>query len=180
MQGSTGGSLVPFNAIPYGGDHVPPLSPLLNGDFQQPIGSDANYILFGERILGHSSYTTSVGSMLFSLFDTFGNNAFSLAAILVGGSLSFGKQNPVQGTIPTQGASTRVFSSQGLWNPWQGSFPLQGMSVRGNPSMVNGTPGRVQYLCLSDGLGVSPSKILGTQHREKSLPKPCRPIMGVS
>jgi hypothetical protein len=33
VQGSNGGSSVPFNAIPYGGVHIPPPSPSLNGAF---------------------------------------------------------------------------------------------------------------------------------------------------
>jgi hypothetical protein len=74
MQGYTRGTLVPFNAIPYGGGHIPPSSPSLGGAFQQPIGMNVNYRLFGEGILGPSSYTTLVGSMSFSLFNMFGNN----------------------------------------------------------------------------------------------------------
>jgi hypothetical protein len=54
MQGSTEGTSVPFNVIPYGGDHIPPLSPSLGGDFQQPIRLNANYNLFGAGSLGRS------------------------------------------------------------------------------------------------------------------------------
>jgi hypothetical protein len=133
MQGSTGGTSVPFNAIPYGEGHVPPLSPSLSGTFQQPIGSNVNYILFGVGSIGPSSYTTPMGSMSFTLFDVFGNNDFSSAIISFGGNPSFGQQNPMLGTIPAQGESTRVLSSQGIWNSWQGSIPLQGMMARGNP-----------------------------------------------
>jgi hypothetical protein len=142
MQGSTGGTSVPFNAIPYGGGHIPPPSPSLGGAFQQPIGPNANYSLFGGGSLGPSSYTMSVGSMSFSLFDAFGNNAFSSAVVSAGGNPSFGQQNPVQGTIPSQGATTGVFSTQGLWNPWQGSVPSQGMSVGGNPFHAQWNPGQ--------------------------------------
>jgi hypothetical protein len=92
VKGSTRGTSVPFNAIPYGGGHIPPSSPLLDGAFQQPIWSSANYNLFGAGSLGNSSYTTSVGSMSFSLFDAFGNNAFSSAVISAGGNPIFGKQ----------------------------------------------------------------------------------------
>jgi hypothetical protein len=84
MQGSTGGALVPFNAIPYGGGHIPPPSPSLGGAFQQPIRPNANYSLFGGGSLGPSSYTMSVGSMSFSLFDAFGNNTFSSALSRLG------------------------------------------------------------------------------------------------
>jgi hypothetical protein len=86
---------------PYSGGHIPPLSPLIGGAFQQPIGPDYNYNLFGEGSLGPLSYTTPVGSMSFSLFDVFGNTTFSSATVLVGGNPGFWKHNPVQGTIPT-------------------------------------------------------------------------------
>jgi hypothetical protein len=52
------------------------------------------------------------------LFEAFGNNAFSSAVVLAGGNSGFGQHNPVQGIIPTQGESARVFYSQGLWKPW--------------------------------------------------------------
>jgi hypothetical protein len=118
VQGSIGGTSVPFNSIPYGGGHIPYSSPSLGGSFQQPIKSNVNYSLFGEGILGPSSYTMSVGSMSFSLFGVFGNNVFSSIVVSAMGNPGFGKQNPVQATIPTQRESTGVFSSQGLWNPW--------------------------------------------------------------
>jgi hypothetical protein len=78
--------------------------------------------------------------MSFSLFGAFGNNAFSSATFSTGGNPNFGQQNPVQGTIPSQGATTGVYSTQGLWNPWQGSFPSQGMSVGGNPFHTQWNP----------------------------------------
>jgi hypothetical protein len=77
-----------------------------------------NYSLFGGGSLGPSSYTMLVGSMLFSLFDAFGNNAFSSAAVSNGGNPSFGQHNLVQGIIPSHGATTGVFSTQSFWNPW--------------------------------------------------------------
>jgi hypothetical protein len=117
IQGSTGGTSVTFKSIPYGGGHTPPPSPSLGGASQQPIIPSANYSLFGVGILGPSSYTTSVGSMSFSFFNAFGNNSFSSIVVSAGGNLGFGQHNPVSGTIPTQGESTGVFSSQGHWNP---------------------------------------------------------------
>jgi hypothetical protein len=95
VQGSSRGTSVPFNDIPYSVDHIPPLSPSLVGSFQQPIGLNSIYIFFGEDSSGPSSYTTSFGSMSLYLFDAFGNNAFSSASIWTGGNLIFGKQNPV-------------------------------------------------------------------------------------
>jgi hypothetical protein len=93
MQGSVSGASVPFNAIPYGGGHIPPLFPSLDSYFQQPIRPNANYIFFGAWILGPSSYKKLVGSMSFSFFGAFGNNAFSLAVVSAGGNPSCGKQN---------------------------------------------------------------------------------------
>jgi hypothetical protein len=56
-QASIKGGSVPFNAIPYGGDHIPPLSPFLGGDFQFPVGPITNYILYGGGSLGPLYYT---------------------------------------------------------------------------------------------------------------------------
>jgi hypothetical protein len=101
LQGSTTGTTIPFNAIPYGGGHILPMIPLLDGDFQQLIEPNLNYIFFGGGSLGPSSYTMSVGSMSFSLFGEFGNNSFSSAAFSTGGNPIFDQQNLVQGTIPS-------------------------------------------------------------------------------
>jgi hypothetical protein len=88
-----------------------------------------NYNLFGAGSQGISSNTMLVGSLSFSLFDAFGNNAFSSVFISVGGNPGFGSQNLVQGTIPAQGENT----SQGPWNLWQGSIPLIRDVDRGKP-----------------------------------------------
>jgi hypothetical protein len=45
------------------------------------------------------------------------NNSFSWVSFLTGGNPIFGQQNPVQGTIPSQGATTGVYFTQGIWNP---------------------------------------------------------------
>jgi len=110
IQGSVKGTTVPFNDIPYGGGHIPPPSPLLDGVFQQPIGPNDNYSLFGGGILRPSSYTMSVGSMSLHV-DAFGSNVFSSSIVLAGGNPSFGQQNLVQGTIPSQGMTTGFFST---------------------------------------------------------------------
>jgi hypothetical protein len=117
LQGSIGCTSSSYNTIHYGGSHIPPLSPSLSNAFHPPIRLNMNYNLFGAGILGPSSYTILVGSMSFSLFDIFGNNAFSSAFVSAGGNLGFGQQNHVQGIIPTQEESTRILSSQGLCNP---------------------------------------------------------------
>jgi hypothetical protein len=132
VKGSIRATSTSYNVIPYGGGHIPRLSPSLDSAFQQPVGPSTNYVLFGAGSLGPSSYTTLVGSMSFSLFCVFRNNDFSSAVISARGNPGFGQHNHVHGIIPTQGASTGVFSSQGLWNPWQGSVPSQGMSTGGN------------------------------------------------
>jgi hypothetical protein len=180
MQGSTKGTSVPFNSIPYGGGHIPPPSPLIGGAFQQPIGPNANYNLFGAGSLGPSSYTTRVGSMSFSLFDVFGNNTFSSTAISTGGNPGFGNKILCRVLFLHRGKVHEFSPHKDFGILGKDQFPCKGCRLGETPSMVNGTPGRAQYLCPSDQLGESPSKILGTQHREKSPPNPCRPIMGVS
>jgi hypothetical protein len=101
LQGSAAGTTSPFNAIPYGGGHIPPSSPSLGGAFQQPIRPNANYSLFSGGIQGPSSYTTLVGSMSFSLFGAFGNNSFTFYSFSTGGNPVFSQQNHVQGFIPS-------------------------------------------------------------------------------
>jgi hypothetical protein len=174
------GTTSPFNAIPYGGGHIPPPSPSLGGAFQQSIGLNTNSSLFSGGSHGPQSYMTLVGSMPFSLFGAFGNNAFSSSSFSVGGNPIFGQPNPMQGFIPSQGVMTGVYSSQGLGNPWQGSFPLQGMSIGETPPTLSGTLGRVQYLCQEGRLGASPTKVLGILCREKSLHKACHPTMRIN
>ena len=80
--------------------------------------------------------------MMFSLFDTFGNNSFLSASFSVGGNRHFGQQSPVQGTIPTWGENIGVYSSQGLWNLWKGSVPPSGMPTEGNPFHGQWNPGQ--------------------------------------
>jgi hypothetical protein len=138
LQGSMGGTSSPYNAFPYGGGHIPPSSPSLSGAHQHSTGPNINYSSSGAGSQGLPSYSMLVGSTPFSLFDAFGNNAFSSASISAGGNPGFGSQNPVQGTIPAQGAHT----SQGPWNPWQGSVPSSGMSTGGNPFHSQWNPGQ--------------------------------------
>jgi hypothetical protein len=47
LQGSMGGTSAFYNAIPYGGAHIPPPSPSLGCAFQPPVGPNTNYNLFG-------------------------------------------------------------------------------------------------------------------------------------
>jgi hypothetical protein len=76
LKGSTIGTIVPFNSIPYGGGHIPHSSPSLDEAFQHPFETITNYNFFGGNTLGPLYYMTSVGSMSFSLFGSFGNKIF--------------------------------------------------------------------------------------------------------
>jgi hypothetical protein len=133
LKGSMGGISTPYNAFPYGGGHIPPLSPLLSNAHQHSIEPNVNYSFLGAGSQGLHSYSMSIGSTSFSLFNAFGNNAFSSVVVSTGGNPGYGQQNPMQGTIPTQGGNLGIISSQGPWNPWQVSFPSLGMLTRGNP-----------------------------------------------
>jgi hypothetical protein len=101
LQGSFTGTSAPFNAIPYGGGHIPPPSPSLGGAFQQPSGLNTSSILFSGGSHGSQSYMTLVGSMPFSLFGSFRNNAFSSSAFSSGGNPFFNQPNPMQGFVPS-------------------------------------------------------------------------------
>jgi hypothetical protein len=118
LQGYMGGTSSPYNYFPYGGGHIPPSSPLLSGGSQKPVWPTINCNLSGVGIQGPSYNSTQVGSLPFSLFNTFGNNAFCSASVSAGGNPGYGQQNPMQVTIPAQGENTGVPSSQGPWNPW--------------------------------------------------------------
>jgi hypothetical protein len=95
LQGSMRGTSTPYNSFPYGGGHIPPSSPSLGSAHQHSTGLNVNYSSFGEFSQGLPNYSMLVGSKSFSLFDVFGNNAFSSAAISVGGNLGYGKQHLV-------------------------------------------------------------------------------------
>jgi hypothetical protein len=94
LQGSMGGTSAPYNYFPYNKGHITPSSPSLNDASQQPVWPTMKCNLFEVGSQGPSSSTTMVGSLSFSLFDAFGNNAFSSASILAGGNPSFESQNP--------------------------------------------------------------------------------------
>jgi hypothetical protein len=96
-----GGTSYPYNYFPYGGGHIPPLSPLLGGAHQHSVGMNVNSSSFGAGSQGLPFYIMSVGSTPFSFFGMFGNNEFSSVVISVMGNPSHGQQHPVQSTIPT-------------------------------------------------------------------------------
>jgi hypothetical protein len=50
LQGSMGGTSAPYNDFPYGGGHIPPLSPSLGGAHQHSVGPNVKYSLFGAGI----------------------------------------------------------------------------------------------------------------------------------
>jgi hypothetical protein len=106
LQGSLGGTSAPYNAVPYGGGHIPPPSPSLGGDFQQPSGPSASSSLFSGGSQGPQSFMTLVGSMPFSLFGAFGNNTFSSSTFSSGGNPFLNQPNPMQGFVPSQGVMT--------------------------------------------------------------------------
>jgi hypothetical protein len=85
----------PYNAFPYGGGHIPPSSPFLGGAHQHSTEPTINYSSFGAGSQGLPSYTMSVGSTPFSLFNVFGNNAFLSTVFLARGNLDYGQQNPM-------------------------------------------------------------------------------------
>jgi hypothetical protein len=91
LQGSMGGTSAPYIAFPYGGGHIPPLTPSLGGAHQNSVKMNVNYNSIGVGIKGIPSYIMSVCSTPFSLFKAFGNNEFSSTAISAGGNPGYGQ-----------------------------------------------------------------------------------------
>jgi hypothetical protein len=150
LQGSMGGTSTPYNAFPYEGGHIPPSSPSFGGAHQHSVGPNINYISFGAGSQGIPSYNMSIVSTPFSLFEAFGNNAFSSAIVLVGGNPGYGQHNLVQGTIPTQGETQEFLPHKDLGICGRDHFPHQGFRPRETPSIAYGTSGKDQDLCPSD------------------------------
>jgi hypothetical protein len=103
LQGSMGGTSALYNSFAYGGGHIPTSPPLLCDATEYPVYPNMRSNLFGVGSQGHYSYTTSMGSFLFSLFGVFGNNTFLSTFVSGMGNPCFRQQNPLQGTIPIQG-----------------------------------------------------------------------------
>jgi hypothetical protein len=104
-----------------------------------------------------------VGSTLFSLNKTFGNNTFSSVAFPTGGNPIFGQSTPMQGTILAQGANLA-----GPWNSEQGSVPSSKMSIWVN-SFHNQWNPRQTAMPIPTGPtwgnpSQSPSNIIHAQH----------------
>jgi hypothetical protein len=157
LQRSMGGTLAPYNVFHCGGGHIPPSTPSLNGAHQHSVRLNVNYSSFGVGSQGIPTYSMSIGLKPFSLFDTFGNNAFS-SVISVGGNPSYGQQHPVQGTILAQGEKLGIPSSQGPWNPWQGSVPSSRMPTGGNPFHSQWNPGQGSTPMPVGSAGGNPSQ----------------------
>jgi hypothetical protein len=137
LQGNMGGTPIPFNAFPYGGGHIPPLSPSLGGSHQQSTGQTTHNSLFGAGSQGPPLHSMPVGLTPFSWNVTFGNNTFSSDAFPTGGNPIFGQSTPVQGTILAQGENLA-----GPWNSGQGSVPSYGMSIWGTSFHNQWNPGQ--------------------------------------
>jgi hypothetical protein len=99
LQGHMGGTSGPFNSFPYGGGHIPPTSPSIDGTHEQSVGPPAHHTLFGAGSQGPPSHNILVGLTPFSLFGAFGNNVFSSASFPIGGNPYFRQPFPMQGTI---------------------------------------------------------------------------------
>jgi hypothetical protein len=136
LQGQLGGIPVPFNAFPYAGGHIPPLSPLLGGLSQQSAGLPAHTSPFAAGSQGTPAQTLPVSSSPFVWNGTFGNNTFASTAFPSGGTPIFGQSTSTQGTIPALGAHI-----PGPWNSGQGSVPSSGMSFWGNSFHSQWNPG---------------------------------------
>jgi hypothetical protein len=137
-----GGTLAPFNALPYGGAHIPPSSPFLGGTHQQSAGTPTHHSLFGAGSQRPPSHNMLVSLTLFSLFGAFRNNSFLSAAFSIGSNPGYGQPIPIQGIIPAQGENPETSSAVGPWNSWQGSVPLSGMSIWGNSFHNQWNPGQ--------------------------------------
>ena len=129
LQGHIGGTPAPFNTFPYGGGHIPPSSPSLDGMHQPSAKPPTHHSLFGAGSQGPPLHNMLVGSTPFSLFNFFCNNTFSSTYFLTGGNPSFRQPIPMQGTISAHGENLGTSSASGPWNSWQGSVPLPRMLI---------------------------------------------------
>jgi hypothetical protein len=155
LQGQLGGILVPFNAFPYAGGHISPLSPSLGGLHQQSAGQPAHTSSFGDRSQGTPAQTLPVGSSPFVWNETFGNNTFASTSFPSGGTPIFGHSTLAQGTIPAPGAHI-----PGPWNLGQGSIPYSGMSFWGNSFHSQWNPGQTSMPLPSGPAWGNPSQSL--------------------
>jgi hypothetical protein len=132
MQGQLGGILVPFNAFPYAGGHIPPSSPSLGGLPQQSAGLPTHTSPFIAGSQGPLAQTQPVGSSLFVWNGMVGNNTFTSAAFPSRGTPIFGPWGHIYQDLGTQDKDP---------------FLHPEFCSREILSTVNGTPDRP--LCLS-------------------------------
>jgi hypothetical protein len=132
----------PYNAFPYGVGHIPSSFPFLEGAHQHSARLNVNYSSLGVGSQGLPSYSMLVGSTPFSLFITFGNNAFSLVVILVGGNPDYGQQNPSNVLFLYRGKTQEFLPYKDLGIHGRDHFPHQGCQPGTTPSISNGTPGK--------------------------------------
>jgi hypothetical protein len=62
LKGHMGGTPTPFNAFPYGGGHIPPLSPSLGSTHQPSIEPPTHHSLPGTGSQGPPSHNMTVDS----------------------------------------------------------------------------------------------------------------------
>jgi hypothetical protein len=91
LQGQLGGIPIPFNAFPYAGGHIPPLSSSLGGLPQQSARPPTHTSPFGAGSQGTPTQTMSVSLSSFVWNGTFGNNTFASTAFPSGGTPIFGQ-----------------------------------------------------------------------------------------
>jgi hypothetical protein len=153
LQGQLGGIHVPFNAFPYAGGHISPLSPSLGGLHQQSVGKPAHTSSFGVGSQGTPAQTLSVGSSPFVWNGTFGNNTFASTAFP---SLDSLLQHRV--LLLCQG---NIYQDLGT----QDKDPFRPLECRFGVilSTVNGTPDRLLCLSHQDQHGVILPKVRKTR-----------------
>lgn len=99
-KGSLRDTTALFNVFPFSGGHIPPPFPSLRGASQQPSGptTSSNLSSGGSQIPQPS--TNLFGSMSFSLFGAFRNNAFSSSTFSLEGNPSLNQTKLAQGSMP--------------------------------------------------------------------------------
>jgi hypothetical protein len=176
LQGSMGGTSASFNAFPYGGGHIPPSSPSLGGAHQHSAGPNTHHSSFGAGSQGLPSHSMLVGSTPFSLFDVFGNNAFSSAAFPTGAIPVMDNQILCRVLFLHRGQTQEFLLHKDLGILGRDQFPHQGCRSGETPFTTNGTPGKAQDLCPWDRHGETLPKVL----RMQCMPNRLRPILGIS
>jgi hypothetical protein len=135
LQGSMGGTSASFNAFPYGGGHIPPLSPSLGGAYQHSTRPNTHHSSFGAGSQGLPSHSMLVSSTPFSLFGAFGNNTFSSAAFPV-----MDNQILCRVLFVNRGQTQEFLPHKDLGILGRDQFSRRGCRSRATPFTTNGTP----------------------------------------